>query len=254
MVAPDAFKDHFSGQASGYAKHRPTYPDALFRFLASSASNHDAAWDCATGNGQAAIALTRHFSSVIATDASQQQIDAAQRHPKVDFRVATAEKSGLANRSVDLVTVAQAFHWFDQQRFFAEAKRVLKPTGVLAIWCYELCEVTPDCDAVIDTLYHDIVGDYWPPERAMIEDGYAGVALPGTPVSVPAMAMQLEWQARDMLGYLRTWSACKRFEAEHCRDPVDDIETTLTAAWGPAARRVSWPLQIRVCRPNTLLE
>jgi SAM-dependent methyltransferase len=251
---PAAFKDHFSRQSGGYARHRPTYPDALFRFLASTVSSHDAAWDCATGNGQAAIALAEHFSDVIATDASQQQIDAASRHPKVNYRVATAEVSGLADHSVDLVTVAQAFHWFDHDRFFAEAKRVLRPAGVLAIWCYELCAVTSECDAVIDTLYRDIVGNYWPPERAMIEDGYAGVQMPGTPIALPALDMNLEWRAPDMLGYLRTWSACKRFEADRGRDPVDDIETGLMAAWGPVARRVSWPLKIKVCRPNTLLE
>ena len=162
--------------------------------------------------------------------------------------------SGLADHSVDLVTVAQAFHWFDHDRFFAEAKRVLRPAGVLAIWCYELCAVTPECDAVIDTLYRDIVGNYWPPERAMIEDGYAGVQMPGTPIALTALDMNLKWRAADMLGYLRTWSACQRFEAERGRDPVNDIATRLVAAWGPAARRVLWPLQIRVCRPNTLPE
>lgn len=251
---PAAFKDHFSQQAGGYAKHRPTYPDALFRFLASTVSHHGNAWDCATGNGQAAIALTRYFSTVHATDASSEQIGAAELHPKVDYRVAPAERSGLVDRTVDLVTVAQAFHWFDQSRFIAEVKRVLKPDGVLAIWCYGLCEVTDECDLEINVLYRDIVGDYWPPERAMIEDGYASVALPGTSIEVPVLQMMLDWRVEDMLGYLRTWSACKRFEAEHLRDPVGDIEPALAAAWGPAARRVTWPLQIKASQPNTLLE
>jgi len=254
LVGPAAFKDHFSRQAGGYAQHRPTYPQALFRYLASAVSGHDRAWDCATGNGQAALALADHFAEVIATDASQEQINAARPHPRVDYHVAAADQSGLADQSVDLVTVAQAFHWFDADRFFAEAKRVLRPTGVLAIWCYELCGVTPECDAVIDTLYRDIVGDCWPPERAMIEEGYASVQMPGTPIAAPALKMNLDWHAGDMLGYLRTWSACKRYEALHGNDPVIDIEARLLSAWGSAERRVTWPLRIRVCRPNTLLE
>lgn len=129
---------------------------------------------------------------------------------------------------------------------------MLRPAGVLAIWCYELCAVTPQCDELIDKLYRDIVGNYWPPERAMVEEGYASVQMPGTPIALPALDMNLEWQAADMLGYLRTWSACQRFEAERGRDPVNDIATRLVAAWGPVARRVSWPLRIRACRPNTL--
>jgi SAM-dependent methyltransferase len=254
LVVPAAFKDHFSRQSDGYAKHRPRYPGGLFSFLASTVDNHDSAWDCATGNGQAAIALASYFSAVIATDASRQQIEAAHAHPGVEYRVATAENSGLADQSVDLVTVAQALHWFDQDAFFAEAKRVLRPEGVLAVWCYELCEVTEQCDRVIDTLYREIVGDYWPPERVMIEEGYASVTMPGTPVAAPMLQMQLDWRVENMLGYLRTWSACKRFESDHQRDPVDDIEAALRSAWGPSERPVSWPLKIKVCQPNTLLE
>jgi len=248
------FKDHFSRQSDAYAKYRPSYPDGLFRFLAASVIENGTAWDCATGNGQAAVALADYFSTVVASDASPSQINAALAHPKVEYRVATAEVSGLADHSVDLITVGQAFHWFNHDDFLAEAKRVLKPRGVLAIWCYELCSVTDECDALVDTLYRDIVGEYWPPERVMVEEGYASVDLPGIAVDTPTLEMTLEWSVEDMLGYLRTWSACKRFEVANHRDPVTDIEAALRAAWGEQKRRATWPLQTRVTRLNTLLE
>ena len=249
-----AFKDHFSTQSESYAQYRPTYPTGLFEYLSEIAAGHGAAWDCATGNGQAAIALTAHFENVIATDASQAQIDAAITHPKIDYRVASAESSGLGGDAVDLITVGQAFHWFDEVAFFKEARRVLKGDGVLAIWCYELCAVNAECDAIVATLYGEIVDQYWPPERTLIEQGYVGVEMPGLVLPVPDFQMTLSWHASDMIGYLRTWSACQRYEAERGKDPVSEIEAQLLAAWGKRMRRVVWPLTIKASRANTLLE
>jgi len=249
-----SFKDHFSTQSAGYARYRPTYPRALFQFLASLSSGHGRALDCATGSGQAAIALTEFYSEVVASDASQAQIDAAIKHPKVCYTVASAERSGLGEASVDLLTVGQAFHWFDKVAFMREASRVLRPDGVLAIWCYELCSVNDECDAIVDRLYTDIVGEFWPAERVTIEEGYRSVVMPGTAVDVPAIEMTMSWSAADMLGYLRTWSACNRYEKQHGSDPVAEIEEDLAAAWGDPMRPVVWPLAIKVSRPNSLLE
>ena len=248
------FRDHFSKSSSGYAKHRPTYPDELFRFLASLTADHVSAWDCATGNGQAAVALTNYYSEVVASDASRSQIDAAIAHPGVSYRVARAEASGLADSSQDLVTVGQALHWFDVEAFMVEVSRVLKTDGVLAAWFYELCSVNAECDAIVDTLYREIVGDYWPPERVTIERGYADVVMPGDAIPVPSLEMVLDWDAADMLGFLRTWSACKRYESDKGSDPVVLIEALLAEAWGSECRRVTWPLQMRANRLNTLLE
>ncbi len=248
------FKDYFSAQSKGYAKYRPTYPDELFQFLASESSGHTLAWDSATGNGQVAVALTNYFSDVIASDASQSQIDSAVAHPKVKYRVATAEKSGLADRSVDLITVGQAFHWFDEKSFMAEVRRVLRAEGVLAIWAYQMGQVSTACDAIIDSLYNGIVGEYWSPERAMVDQGYPELIMPGAVVPSPDFSISLMWTAADMLGYLQTWSATKRYEAANGTDPVSQIEAELTAAWGDNERAVIWPLTVRVSRPNTLLE
>lgn len=211
-------------------------------------------WDCATGSGQAATALTEYFARVVATDASKAQIAAALPDANVEYAVATAESSGLLTGSVDLLTVGQAFHWFDEQAFFAEAKRVLKSDGVLAIWCYGICGIDPACDAIIDTLYRDILGDYWPPERDLIEPGYAGITLPGEPISALPFDMRQAWQVDDMLGYLRTWSACKRYAAAQGSDPVAQVEAALVDAWGPGVRHVVWPLTLKISRANSLLE
>jgi len=238
------FKDHFSGQSEGYARHRPHYPAEMFRFLASLTDNHVRAWDCATGNGQAAIAVSAHFESVVATDASNAQIAAAIAHPGVTYRVAAAEDSQLDAASIDLVTVGQALHWFDHERFFNEARRVLVSDGVLAAWCYELCTVSETCDALVHRLYTDILRDQWPPERRLIEARYAGIAMPGQPLESPEFQMRETWTVADMLGYLRTWSGCARYQQTHGGDPVALIEVDLRAAWGEGPRTVRWPLTL----------
>ncbi len=247
MPPGPSFKDHFSTQSAGYARHRPHYPAELFAYLAGLAGRR-LAWDCATGNGQAAIALAGHFERVVATDASQAQIDAAIAHPAVSYRVAKAEASGLEDDSVDLVTVGQALHWFDTPRFFAEASRVLVAGGIVAAWCYELCSVSPACDSAVEHLYTGIVGPFWPKERRLIEERYAGIEFPGIELVPPAFEMKSQWTVDDMLGYLRTWSACQRYRRERGEDPVGLIDDELRRAWGTAPRKVRWPLTARISR------
>src|SRR5205085_4201212 len=176
MTAPmarrvtDGFKDHFSRQAAEYAKFRPRYPKELFRWLGSVAPSNQLAWDCATGSGQAAVELAEMFERVIATDASDKQIANAQQHPRVEYRVATAEDSGLESSSVDLIMVAQALHWFDLEKFYSEARRVLKPDGIIAATAYKLPTGAPPVDAVVNRYYSEIVGKYWPAERRRVEN------------------------------------------------------------------------------------
>jgi SAM-dependent methyltransferase len=245
-----AFKDHFSGHAGSYARHRPTYPPALYAWLAELAPARDAAWDCGTGSGQAAVALAAHFATVTATDPSAEQVAHAAPHPRVRYAVAPAEASGLADASADLVTVAQALHWFDLPAFYAEARRVLGPGGVLAAWSYDLMHVAPEVDVVVRRLYLDVVGPYWPPERALVEDGYRGIPFPFAEVEPPPLEMSAAWALDDLVGYMGTWSATQRFRAATGADPVAEHLPELRAAWGdPAAvRGVRWPLGIRVGR------
>lgn len=243
-----SFKDHFSTQATDYAQYRPNYPAALFAFLAEQVPEHMLAWDCGTGNGQAALSLAPYFEKVIATDPSAKQIAQAMPHAKIEYRVAPAERSALTAHSVDLITVAQALHWFDFEKFYAEVRRVLKPHGVLAVWCYTLLEGEPQVDAILNEFYRDLVGPYWPPERKLLENNYADIPFPLQQINAPRFYMEKEWTLEDLHGYLGTWSAVQRFIAQHNEDPREQIRARLDEAWGASAKtkRVKWPLHLKV--------
>lgn len=241
-----AFKDYFSAQSVDYARFRPDYPGELFAFIAGAAPNKASVWDCGTGNGQAALALAEHFDSVYATDPSSLQIEAARPRDGVTYSIAPAEESGLPDASVDCVTVAQALHWFDFDAFYAEVRRVCRPGGLLAAWGYSLNTVIPAVDEIFYRFYEDIVGEYWPPERKYIENGYRDIPFPFAPVEHPELKLEKEWNLYEFAGYLSTWSAVSRFRMERESDPLDLIEKDLTAAWGdPETRRtVRWPLHL----------
>lgn len=242
------FKDHFSTRSTDYAKYRPRYPASLFAYLASVTEQHERAWDCATGNGQAALGLADYFKEVIGTDASASQIESASRHERIKYRVAAAEQSGIESASVDLVTVAQALHWLDFDKFYAEVKRVLKPAGALAVWVYNLLEIAPPIDAKINEFYSATVGPYWPPERQLIDDNYQTIPFPFRELDTPPVEMEARWNLFDLVGYLRTWSATKRFTAARGFDPVTELEQDLLKLWGAPEdeKLVRWPLVLRV--------
>lgn len=246
------FTDHFAGVASQYASHRPSYPETLFAWLADQLVERRLAWDCATGSGQAAVALAGYFDEVVATDASSSQIEAARPRPGVSYRVAPADASGLTVQSVDLVTVAQALHWFDLERFYAEVRRVLKPEGLLAVWTYGVFQAEgaaqQEIQQQLDRFYHQTVGPYWPAERRHVENGYAELAFPFNELVAPAFAMAVDWALDDLAGYLRSWSATSRYAAVKGCDPVVALLETLTPLWGDGRRRVSWPLSFKVGR------
>ena len=246
-----SFADHFSGVSAGYAAFRPRYPDALFDFLADAAPAREAAWDCATGNGQAALGLARHFARVIATDASDAQIAHATPHPRVTYRVAPAEASGLGDRSVDLVTAAQAVHWFDRPRFWAEVRRVLRPGGgVIAVWTYWFFSIAPELDAIVQRFYKETVGPFWPPERKLTEDRYRTIDFPFTEFAVPQFTIEQPLTLDDVAGYIRTWSATRGFVQHHGRDPVETLVADLAPAWGDprTPRFARWPVAVRAGR------
>ncbi|MBC7982599.1 MAG: class I SAM-dependent methyltransferase [Candidatus Obscuribacterales bacterium] len=242
-----SFADHFSTQATDYAKYRPGYPAALFDWLATLTPGHELAWDVGTGNGQAAVQVADYFAQVIATDPSADQIRSALAHPRVSYAVLPAEESYLSASSVDLVTVAQALHWFNFELFYAQVKRVLKPSGVLAAWTYGLHEISPELDVVLKRFYSEIVGPYWPPERHYIDDAYRSIPFPFAELQVPAMRLELMWTLHDLVGYLGTWSATQRYIKAQQSDPRELIFKELQDAWGSAQQQlVSWPLYFRI--------
>jgi len=245
------FSDHFSCVSSAYAEFRPRYPDSLFRWLGELPGGRDLAWDCATGSGQAAIALAFLFERVIATDASAEQIAAATPHPRVDYRVAPAEVSGIQSESVDLVTVAQALHWLDRPAFFAEARRVLRSNGVIAAWTYGNPRLDdPRADQALQRFTSQAVGPYWPPERALVDSEYRTIDFPFAEIEPPAFEMEAQWTLTALLGYIGTWSATTRFRAAKAYDPLPELAAGLQGFWGDpeTPRRIEWPLALRVGR------
>ncbi len=244
------FADHFSRQSRQYTQFRPRYPAELFAFLATLPARRERAWDCGTGNGQAAVDLAAHFERVVATDASADQLSHAEAHANVEYVRAPAEVCPLEPDCVDLVTVAQAVHWFDRARFYAEVRRVGRSGSVLAVWSYGLGSISPAVDRIVYHLYEDILGPYWPHERRLIEQGYRTIEFPFDELAAPDFAMTAEWTLDDLLGYLSTWSSLQRYIKQHDDNPLEPVARELAAAWGQgdSARAVRWPLYLRVGR------
>jgi len=241
------FKDHFSKQAPDYAKFRPHYPSEMFEFLGTTTPSHELAWDCATGNGQAAVGLASVFTQVIATDASESQIANAERYQGVEYRVAPAEQSGLQSGSFDLVLVAQALHWLNHDHFYPEVRRVLKQNGVFAASAYNLLRTDRPVKEIVKRYYYEIVGPYWPPERALIEK-FEEIPFPFSERRTPEFEIVAEWNLEHLMGYLWSWSSTQRFVAATNRNPVDQIANDLEKAWGDPqkTKRIAWPLALRV--------
>ncbi|MBL4571991.1 MAG: class I SAM-dependent methyltransferase [Gammaproteobacteria bacterium] len=245
------FKDHFSGHAQAYADARPSYPDELFEFLYSECQQHDLVWDCATGNGQAAMSLAKTFKRVIATDGSAEQIKQAQPRENIEYRQMTAEQPLLNKNSCDLITVAQALHWFDTDVFFEKAKTCLKPEGVLAVWCYAAHQINESIDAVVEKLYGEILGEYWPPERRLVERYYRDVSFPFATSFERDFVMTCEWNLQQLCGYFTSWSALQRYRKKNGSDPLQLVIEDLREAWGTDPEKthvVTWPLKVKLAR------
>ena len=244
------FADHFSRDPVAYAKFRPRYPETLFTWLATLPEQRRLAWDCATGSGQAAVPLSRHFDLVLASDASRGQLRSAERAPRVRYWAGLGEASPLRSRSIDLITVAQAMHWLDPAAFTVEAGRVLSPGGALAVWGYEMLRMDGPVGRAMTRFYTGTVGPYWPPERSIVEEGFRSVSLPILEAISPPLAMEAELTLDALAGYVRTWSAVGRYITAHARDPVEELVEELRPIWGSPehARTVRWPLAIRAGR------
>ncbi|WP_346320111.1 class I SAM-dependent methyltransferase [Chitinophaga sp. YIM B06452] len=242
-------KDNFSVHAGKYAKFRPQYPEALFDYLLDLVPERNAAWDCGTGNGQVASRLAQHFNKVYATDISRQQIEQAKPNPKIEYSVQPAEETNFPDRSFDIVTVAQAIHWFDFDAFYREVNRTLKKGGILAVTGYGLLHVTPAVDTVIRRLYVQIVGQYWDRERKYIDENYMTIPFPYTALPSPYFEHTEEWSLEHLKGYLSTWSAVDHYMQDRRTDPVELISDDLKAAWGKESLlTVRFPILLRTAR------
>jgi len=244
MTPPD-----YSPYAELYAQTRPLYPPTLFARLAAVVEPRHLAWDCATGSGQAALGLVDHFSRVVGTDISTRQIEEAPSHPRVEYRQARAEASGLDDHSVDLVTVASALHWFDLDAFYAEVRRVGRPGAVLAAWTYHVARIDPPWDTVFWRLYESIAS-YFDPGARLVDERYAGITLPGEPIDIGEVSVAASWDLARVRGFIESWSGTQAYERAHGVSPLGLIADDLAELWGDPSnvRELKWPLYTRVAR------
>lgn len=242
--------DHFSRQAEIYAKYRPYYPKELYDFLRMLVKSKQQAWDCGTGNGQVAIQLATFFERVIATDASAAQLQYAKPLPNLEYRVSLAETSGLAAKSINLITVAQAIHWFDFEKFYQEVRRVAAEEAWLAVWGYGLLKISQPLDAILQHFYTHVVGPYWEPERKHLDQAYLSIPFPFAAIPTPTFTMQLVWTLEELVGYLNTWSSTQKFITLEKYNPVEELAMDLKKSWGTSAERklISWELYLKVGR------
>lgn len=241
---------HFASQSDLYARFRPAYPDALYRYLRELAPGTHLAWDCATGTGQAALALAEHFDRVLATDASLEQLTQVTGTSRLLRALATAEAPPLADGSADLVTVAQAIHWFDFDKFYATVRRVLRPGGLLAAWTYHLPSIAPDIDRAFSDFYWQKLQPYFPPEMRYIEAGYHTLPFPEGEIEAPVFSTDTYWELADLVGFGATWSGTRRYVTDTGSDPLPELGDRLGKVWGEpeTKRRVVWRLFLRVAR------
>ncbi len=244
------FEDHFSRHSETYVRHRPTYPNELYSYLASIVPHRRLAWDCGTGNGQAALGLAGYFDRVLATDASAEQISLAPYHSKVQYRVARSESAGLEARSAALVTVAVAVHWFDLDEFYAEVRRVLSPDGVIAVWCYSLPASEPTIDGILERYFREILAGYWPDRFHYVAEQYRTLPFPFEEMKPPIFSMETAWDVTDVLGFLQSWSGTANYEKRSGDNPIGQILPQLNDAWGRGSERrtMGWRLFLRVGR------
>lgn len=247
------FKDYFSKQANDYRNYRPHYPESLFEYLAGLVPDRQRAWDCATGNGQVALGLTPHFQKIYATDASEKQISHAFDHDKINYSVAVAEKVGLGNQSIDLITVAQAVHWFNLEKFYQEVQRVSKPGGIIALWGYWYFELPPEenhIDQMSRNFFTTVVDQYWAEEIKLLIQNYQTIPFPFAELKTPILKIETQWNMEEFLGYLNTWSAIQKLIAVQSHEPILEFSKRLVEAWGDPERKIifQWPLHMRVGR------
>ena len=243
-------KDNFSAQAKLYANFRPHYPQAAYDFIFAQVKEFYTALDCATGNGQAAAVLATRFKQVYATDISEKQLAQAPAIPNITYKVEPAEQTGFANSSFDLITVAQAVHWFNFTAFYAEVRRLLKPSGIIALIGYGLIRINPAIDAWTDNYYWNTVGPYWDKERKYVDDAYQTIPFPFKEIPSPTLVIEYHWTEEQFVGYLHTWSALQHYIKANNTNPLTDaLLAELDGVWGEEEMLpIRFPLFLRVGR------
>ncbi|APG59650.1 class I SAM-dependent methyltransferase [Christiangramia salexigens] len=238
-------KDNFSHNSGNYALYRPGYPNETFEYIKSQLSGFENAWDCGTGNGQVARELSEFFRKVEATDISKNQLENAEKRPNIRYSLQPAEATNFPDSVFDLIISAQAVHWFDFDKFYAEVKRCLKPDGLLVLLGYSLFSSNTSTNNIIYDFYTNIIGPYWDPERKYLDNAYHSIPFPFKEIEPPEFSIEYQWEIEHLLGYLRTWSAVKHYKEANDKDPVSFIEPELRETFG-AQNKVRFPILIRL--------
>ena len=240
-------KDNFSRQSEVYVKYRPTYPQELYDFILSKIEKRNTAWDCGTGNGQTAKELAKYFEKVFATDSSKKQIQNAHQADNIFYSVQFAEQTNFEENSFDLVTVSQALHWFNVNKFYPEVKRVTKPRGWIAVWMYSLATISPEIDKLINVKhYKETLGTYWDYERKFVDDNYITLPFPFREIQCPVFKMQFKWTLEELKGYLNSWSALQKFIAVNQFNPVDKLIEEIKPHWHNEKMKLIFPVYMRM--------
>lgn len=237
-------KDNFSRQSDSYAKYRPTYPGALYDFILIHVTGKESAWDCGTGNGQAAKELSQVFTKVFATDISQKQIDNAVRADNIFYSVQPAEQTDFPDNCFNLVTVAQALHWFRFDEFYTEVKRVIKHGGLFAGWTYSLLRITSNINNLIEDHHYNTLGSFWDDERKYVDEEYRTIPFPFEKINVPSFTIVYNWTIEELEGYLNTWSALQKFTAQHNYNPVEDLVKSIKPHWKQERMKIVFPVHL----------
>ena len=242
-------KDNFSTYSKQYSKYRPTYPPELFDYIDSLIQAKDIAWDCGTGNGQVAFELAKTFNKVFATDISKEQIKNAVRRKNIEYSVQAAEQTVFEDQSFDLIVVAQAIHWFDFEKFYAEVRRTAKKNALICVIGYARIKVSSKIDDEIKLFYENIIGPYWDKERKYIDENYQTIPFPFDEIKVPEFTSKFNWTLEQLIGYLNTWSAVKHFINANGTNPVDDLKIKIKQHWRALeVKEVCFPILARMGR------
>lgn len=241
-------KDNFSKQANVYAKYRPDYPQELFDFVLAHVNKKQNAWDCATGNGQSAKVLARYFENVFATDISQKQMDNAEQAANIYYSLQPAEQTNFSDHTFDLITVSQALHWFNFEKFYTEVKRVARQDAGIAVWMYSLLRISNEIDAIVDDYHFGTMEKFWDNERKYVDNNYTTIPFPFKEISTPVFSIEYSWTIDELEGYFNTWSALQKFIAANNYNPVPKLIQQISPFWQSKKMKIVFPLHLRMGR------
>lgn len=221
----------FNQESDKYFLNRPRYPLELYRLTRDNCRKRDTAWDCACGNGQVSIDLIPYFSKIEATDINENQLKNSFNDSRISYSLQNSEVTNFPALYFDAVCVAQALHWLDTEKYFAEVKRVLKPGGLFACWGYSFFHVNEEIDTVIRSRLLERIDPYWSAQNRILHNRYRDIAFPFRKLNLPEIKMAVQWNLNQLLAYLETWSAVKLYREKEQKNIIEELRPLLLQKW-----------------------